>query len=172
MIYPWLNIIAAMTEDNQVIGNNNELPWVRLKHDMKRFKRLTTNDVIIMGYNTFKSLLYRRLSNRSNLVLTRKSPDLLPANENTQLSYFDSIENILLATEYPPFPISIWVIGGAQVYQQFLPLANKLYLTVIHQQFEGDCYFPAIDKAVWQIESIEKIDNDIIPYSFQVWKRK
>lgn len=171
MIYPWLNIICAMTYRDQAIGLYNQLPWPRLSKDMKRFKEFTTGNVVIMGYNTFKSMNHKQLSNRSNIVITKKDLKLLPEH-NIELGYFDSVEDALLATEYPPYPMSVWIIGGSQVYQQCLPFANKLYLTIINQKFYGDRFFPEIDYKEWERESLEKVEGDEVPYQFEVWKRK
>lgn len=134
-----ISIIAAMGK-NRIIGKNNSLPW-KLTEDMKRFKELTAGKPVIMGRKTFESI-GRHLPNRLNIVVTHdrnyKAEGCIVAN---------SAEEALKAAEGNE---EIMVIGGAQIYKEFLPIANKMYLTLINENFEGDAYFPDYNKNEWK----------------------
>ena len=179
-IYPWLNIIAAFSERDQVIGYGGDLPWPRLSKDMKRFKSLTKNQIVIMGHNTFKSLNCKPLPARRNIVLSTSPLDprikltAPTSKEETILASIETVKKLLLSrsilSDKDPNG-QAWIIGGQSIYEQFLPYANKVYITVVHKKFYGDRHFPTIDQSIWELESSESID-EIIPLTFQVWKRK
>lgn len=134
-----LSIICAVAA-NDVIGRQNRLPWV-LPADLKRFKQLTMGHPIIMGRKTFESL-GTPLPGRTNIVVTRQ-PGLKVCGALTA----GSLEQALaLAGDAP----EAFVIGGAALYTEALPVANRLYLTEIHQPFEGDTVMPAMDRAAWR----------------------
>lgn len=143
-----ISIIVAMGK-NRVIGANNALPW-KLPADMERFRRLTMGKPIIMGQKTFESM-GKALPGRTNIVLTLdknfQAADCLIAH---------SIEEALQIAEEKNAK-EIMIIGGASVYKQFFPLADRLYLTMIEENFEGDVFFPEIDYNEW--EEIERIEN-------------
>ncbi len=129
-----LSIIVAMTED-RVIGVKNKLPW-RLPEDLKRFKEITMGKPVIMGRKTYESI-GRLLPGRKNIILSRnKSYKVEGAYTAAHLK--DAIALCEGAKE-------IFVIGGAQLYKEALPKANRLYLTIINQKFEGDAHFPEFD---------------------------
>ena len=141
-----LSIIVAIAE-NYAIGKDNDLLW-HISDDLKRFKRLTTEHTVIMGRNTYESLPFKPLPKRKNIVLTN----------NKDLQY----EGALMAHSYEEvFNLcnpdeENFVIGGANVYENMLPYADKLYVTWVYKSFEADTYFPEIDEKVWQIA--EKTD--------------
>lgn len=180
-IYPWLNIIAAFSERDQVIGYGADLPWPKLAKDMKRFRDLTLDQIIVMGHKTFNSLNSKTLPMRTNIVLSTnplhasiKLVDQPRSRKETLLITLDTIEKLIRARRVFRSENSVnqaWVIGGQSIYEQFLPYANKLYITVVHKKFYGDRHFPAIDQSIWQLESSEPID-EIIPLTFQTWRRK
>jgi len=133
-------IIAAMAE-NRVIGKNNTLPW-SLKADMAHFKELTTGWPCVMGRKTWESLPKRPLPGRPNIIVSRS----LPAEAAPQAAVFSSLrEAVQHCADYQ----KIFICGGASIYREALPLAHKIELTVIHQQYEGDAFFPEIDPAQW-----------------------
>jgi len=123
-----LAVIAAIG-NNRVIGNAGKLPW-HISEDLKRFKRLTTGHAVVMGRRTFESL-GKPLSHRRNVVITSRS---IPGVET-----YPSVERALeaLAAEQ-----RVFVIGGAQVYEQVIDRADEFYLTFIDGDYEGDTFFP------------------------------
>lgn len=134
-----ISIIAAIAE-NFAIGKNNRLLW-HIPEDLKRVKRLTTGNVIIMGKSTYFSLPRRPLPDRINLVISDDPDDKF---EGCVMAY--SIEDALtkIGGEKENF-----IFGGASVYRQFFPLASKLYLTMVHKTFDADTFFPEIDFGLW-----------------------
>ncbi|MBK9290535.1 MAG: dihydrofolate reductase [Bacteroidetes bacterium] len=135
-----LIIIVAMAR-NGVIGKGNKLPW-HLPSDLKRFKSLTLGHTVVMGRKTFESLPNGPLPGRHNVVLTRKQ--IAPADN---LSVVHSAEEVLKLAGTN----TLYIIGGGEVYHQFLPLVCRLELTVIDADFEGDTFFPVVDSAQWKV---------------------
>jgi dihydrofolate reductase len=160
-----LSIIVAIAQ-NHAIGKDNDLLW-HISEDMKRFKRLTTGHTIIMGKRTFDSLPRRPLPNRTSIVITDVAGEKI---EGCIMAY--SIEEAirLCKPEEENF-----VIGGASVYRQFLPFTDRLYLTVVHKDFDADVWFPEIDYSQWTLLSEETYppdrENDF-PHSFRIYDRK
>ena len=135
-----LMMIAAMTP-SRVIGKDNALPW-RYPEDQKHFQRETRGHAVIMGRATFESLP-APLKNRRNIVVSRN-----PALRIEGAEVVDSLERaIALAREHDPEPV---IAGGAQLYALALPLATKMLLTYLDQEYEGDAYFPAIEPTEWR----------------------
>lgn len=124
-------MIAALGK-NRVIGNNNKLLWT-IPDDLKRFKKLTTEHSVIMGYNTYLSI-GKPLPNRHNIVMLHKGKDITLKGADIAFSPEEALE-IATGNE-------IFIIGGMQIYTLFLPLADKLYLTLIDDEKEGDTFFP------------------------------
>ncbi|MBI2573338.1 dihydrofolate reductase [Candidatus Woesearchaeota archaeon] len=151
-----VSIIAAMTK-NQVIGRANQLPW-SLPEDLRNFKRLTTGNVVIMGRKTYDSI-GRSLPNRHNIVVSRNT-DQIPG-----VIVSKSIEEAIATAK--EFGREIFVIGGAQIYQQALPYATKLYLSLVKHDHEGDTYFPPFDLKEWQ----EEERQDYSDFTFVVYIR-
>jgi dihydrofolate reductase len=152
-------IIAAMAQ-NRVIGLNNQMPW-HLPADLKRFKRLTMGHPIIMGRKTFEAI-GRVLPGRSNIIITRN-----PDYQQTGCLVFNDIDSALAAACQNSE--TVFVIGGAELYNLFLPLANSLYLTEIQQSFAGDTFFPEINLAGWREVEREEVNDDpevAFSYSF------
>ena len=152
-----LIIIAAMSE-NRVIGRDNALPW-SLKADMERFKKLTLGWPCVMGRKTWESLPKRPLPGRPNIVI---SQSLLPASA-PEAAVFPSLQE---AVQHCAGYEKVFICGGASIYAEALGLANKIELTVIHRQYEGDVFFPEIDNSGWQITNTEDFDTfSFISYS-------
>lgn len=154
-----ISIIAAMAQ-NRAIGLNNRMPW-HLSADLKRFKQITMSAPIVMGRKTFESI-GRPLPGRTNIIVSR-NPNYRPSGCWVYNDLDSAIRHgCRLADE-------IYVIGGADLYRAVLADARTLYLTEIHQDFEGDTYFPEIDAKLWQETEREKIKNDpsvAFDYSF------
>ncbi len=138
-----LSIIVAIAKNN-AIGKDNGLLY-RMPNDMKRFKSTTTGHPIIMGRHTFESFPRRPLPNRRNIVMTRSGR----MSDNPEgAEWVGSLQDALDLCRAEE---EVFVIGGEQVYSQALPLADKLYLTVIDDSpSEADAFFPAIDSAEWE----------------------
>lgn len=161
-----LSMISAVAE-NRVIGNKNALPW-HMPADFKYFKENTLNKTIVMGLNTFKSIGEKALPNRKNIILNN-DPSYIPPEDCFVARSIGELMEITKSEN------EVMICGGASVYYQFLPLANRLYLTYIHQSFEGDTYFPEFDLNNWK--EIKRIDNKAdeknkYDYSFVVLEKK
>jgi dihydrofolate reductase len=132
---PKINLIAAMA-NNRVIGKNNQMPW-HMPADLKHFKSITLNHPVIMGRKTYESI-GKALPNRHNLVVTR--------DRNYQLDDADVVHSIDAALAFcssDGITSEIMVIGGGTIYEQVLPMADRLYLTFIDLTVEGDAFFPS-----------------------------
>ena len=134
-----ISIIVAIADDN-AIGKDNDLLW-HIPDDLKRFKKITSGHKIIMGRNTWLSLPVRPLKNRTSIVITDKPGEVF---EGCQMVY--SIEEAAAACKPDE---ECFIIGGGMVYKQFLPLADKLYLTRVYKSFEADTFFPEINYEDW-----------------------
>ena len=138
-----LVLIAAVAEKNRVIGRDKDLPW-HLPEDLRRFKRLTTGYPLLMGRRTFESILHQfggPLPKRRNVVLTGRGPFAdYPAVET-----YASVDEAMaaLAGEHVVF-----IGGGAAIYAQFLPLADRLELTLVEGDYEGDTFFPPFEHLI------------------------
>ncbi|MFH1287013.1 MAG: dihydrofolate reductase [Candidatus Magasanikbacteria bacterium] len=137
-----LSLIAAIASNN-CIGKNNSLPW-HMPEDLKHFKELTTGSVVLMGRNTWESLpeKFRPLPDRKNIVITRNTEYQIPDG----VFLYHSIDDALKAHEGE----DIFVIGGAMMYKQTIDLADRLYITHVEQDVDGDAFFPEIDPTVWK----------------------
>ena len=154
-----LSIIVAVAKNN-VIGKDNKLIW-HLPEDLRRFKRLTTNHNIIMGRKTFESL-GRVLPNRKHIVLCNDA-ELNVNDENVNI-----IDDVSKLDEYINSNEENFVIGGASIYKLLLPKTEKLYITKINQEFEGDVYFPEIKEDEWRIIERERgLKDDKNPYDYE-----
>lgn len=144
---PIISIIVAIARNN-AIGKDNDLLW-HLSDDLKRFKKLTNGHTIVMGKRTFESLPIRPLPNRRSIVITDVPGEKI---EGCVMAY-----SIQEAIEQMEKGAENFIIGGGSVYRQFLPLADKLYLTLVHKDFDADTFFPEIDYKDW--EEVVKLEN-------------
>ena len=154
-----LSTLVAIANGN-VIGKDNKLIW-HLPEDLKRFKQITTGKNIIMGRKTFESL-GRVLPNRKHIILCNDM-EMNIDNENVEI-----LDDISKLDKYINSDEENFVIGGATIYKLLMPYVNKLYITKINQDFEGDVYFPEIKEAEWKEISKEKgLKNDENPYDYE-----
>lgn len=159
-----ISIIVACSENN-VIGKDNGLIW-RLSNDLKRFKALTTGHAIVMGRKTFESI-GRPLPNRRNIILSKN----LESMEGCEIMRSaDEVLELAKSTDE-----ELFIIGGGQVYEQFLPFADKLYLTLVHTEAEGDTFFPALNRDEWTEvtrESFKADEKNEFDYEFVDYLRR
>lgn len=159
-----ISIIVAVAQNN-AIGKDNKLLW-HISEDLKRFKRITGGNTVIMGKNTFFSLPVRPLPNRTNIVITDIPGEKI---DNCVMAY--SIEDAILKCDNSN---ENFIIGGGSVYMQFLPVADKLYLTKVNKDFEADVFFPEINLNEWKLITKEDCNSDTqndFTYSFLIYEK-
>lgn len=160
-----ISIIAAMAE-NGVIGRGGQLPW-HLSADLKRFKRLTMDHTIIMGRKTWESI-GRPLPGRRMVVITRQY-DYQAEGVTVARNFEDALALARAAGDTEAF-----IIGGAEIYRLALPLADRLYMTLVLAEVAGDTKFPEIDLETWariDSESVEADADNEFPHLFYVFER-
>ena len=160
-----ISIIVAVSEDLG-IGRDNELLW-HIPEDLKRFKKLTLGNAVIMGKKTWESLPKRPLPGRKNIVLTDNPEEVI---EGSITAY--SIEDALSKCETGE---EIFIIGGGSIYKQFMPIADRLYITHVHKKAAADIYFPEINPALWDAIEWEKhtaSEGGLIPYTYIIYNRR
>ena len=158
--------LIAILDKNNAIGLNNSL-LCHLPNDLKYFKRITSGHPVMMGWRTYESLPVKPLPNRKNIVIC----DLLDASA-PGCTLVSSIKEACAQCNSAE---EAFVIGGAQVYRQMIPLAQKMYLTRIDHEFEADVWFPEIKEADWRLQSVERHEPDDrhpYAYAFEVFERK
>ncbi|MFK5880314.1 MAG: dihydrofolate reductase [Flavobacteriaceae bacterium] len=159
-----ITIIAAIAENN-ALGKNNDLIW-HLPADLKRFKKTTTGHHIIMGRNTFESI-GKALPNRTTVIITRN-----PNYKAESCIVVNSLEKALEVAKNDETP---FIIGGAQIYEQVISIADKLDITEVHHSFDADVFFPEIDTTIWKESSREFFTADEknkFDYSFVSYSKK
>nr|WP_267339736.1 MULTISPECIES: type 3 dihydrofolate reductase [unclassified Gilliamella] len=164
-----LSVIVAMAH-HRVIGQNNQMPW-HLPADLAWFKKNTLHKPVIMGRKTFESI-GRPLPNRHNIIVSRQAVSDLNANPN--ISWVQSIEAALSLVQAQHVE-EAFVIGGGNIYQQVLPLINRLYLTHIDADLQGDTYFPDYLPEQWQViyqQDHQADEQNSYPYQFEILERK
>lgn len=163
MSAPRLSLIAAMAK-NRVIGIENRLPW-KLPEDLAHFKALTLGHPILMGRKTFESL-GRPLPGRRNIVITR--------NVNYQPAGCEIATSIPAAIDLCAEAEEIFFIGGAELYKQVLPIVDRMYLTEVQIEAQGDAWFPEYDRALFSEVSRESHmgeKSDALRFDFVVYER-
>lgn len=156
---PRLSVIAALAR-NRVIGRDNGLPW-HLPEDLKHFKALTMGHHIVMGRKTYESL-GRLLPGRTTVIVSRNPGYAVPG-----AVVVASLQQALKVCGDDP---EIFLIGGAELYQQSLAIADRLYLTEIDMEFEGDAYFPAVSPVDWHETARESyISANGLPFSYVIY---
>ena len=158
---PRISIIVAMAR-NGVIGANNALPW-HLSADLKRFKALTMGHHIVMGRRTFESI-GRVLPGRISVVVTR-NPEFRHAGVLTAPGLSEAIQRSIDDTE-------VFIIGGAAIFRDALPLATRIHTTELARDYEGDTFFPAFDRSQWRETSTEPFSEGELRGRFVTYDRK
>ena len=161
-----ITLIAAMSA-NRVIGRGNALPW-HLPADLARFRRRTEGHVVIMGRRTFDSV-GQPLPNRRSIVVTRRH-DYHPPGAEIAHSLQEAIQRGR-ETESQ----EIFILGGAEIYALALPDVDRLELTIVHAEVEGDTFFPECDLTEWRLiedERHEADDRHAHAFSFRIYERK
>jgi dihydrofolate reductase len=164
-------VLIVAVADNGVIGARGAIPW-RLKTDLQRFKTMTLGRPAVMGRKTFLSLR-RPLPGRTNIVVTR-DPSFRAAGAVVTTSLADA-RAVATGDALRRFVTEIAVIGGAEIYAQWMARADRLEITEVHARPEGDTYFAAIDTAVW--EEVARVRNaagpdDSADFSFVTYRRR
>ena len=170
MSFPEIVLIVAVA-DNGVIGVRGALPW-RLKSDMQRLKALTIGKPVVMGRKTFASI-GRPLPGRTNIVVTRDAN--FRARGVAVTNSFTGARAVALGDALRRRATDIAVIGGAEIYQQWIDMADRLEITEVHARPEGDTYFAAIDAATW--EEVARVRNpagpdDSADFSYVTYRRR
>ena len=165
MVLPARVAIVAALARNRAIGRDNAMPW-RLPEDLKRFQRLTMGHAVIMGRKTFESI-GSPLTGRSNIVITR-SRDWVPSG-------CVAVHSLEAALDAAGSSREAFVIGGAQIYALAMPIAQRLHMTEIERDFEGDAFFPEFDRSRWREVSREphaSAGADTFDYAFVEYERR
>lgn len=158
-----VSLIVAMAK-NRVIGLNNQMPW-HLPADLKHFRQLTLHKPIVMGRKTYDSIGCV-LPKRRNVVITRQN-----TLDNSQIDIYHSLTDALSALDNEP---EVMVIGGQMIFAEAMPLAERLFITEIDLQVEGDTFFPAWNASQWELVNQIKHDKDSdnpYNYCFKTYKR-
>lgn len=164
-------VVVAAVADNNVIGHRGEMPW-RLRGDLKHFRRITMGKPIVMGRKTFESI-GKPLDGRSNIVVSR---NLELDHDNVMVAY-GLVEAFRLAEiEARKAGVSeICIIGGGEIYREVMPRADRLCITHVHAEPDGDTYFPAISKQAWQAvhrEALERAEGDSADATFIIYDQR
>lgn len=158
-----ITLIVAAAENN-AIGKGNRMPW-HLPNDFKYFKEKTLNHSVVMGRKTFESI-GKPLPERRNIVMTKNTNYL-----HEEVDVANNIDELLL---YCRDEREIFILGGAEIYKQTLPLAHKVLLTRVHTTVDGDAFFPELPANEWKLISAEKHEKDdrhAFDYTFEVYER-
>jgi dihydrofolate reductase len=164
-------VLIVAVADNGVIGSHGAIPW-RLKTDQQRFKAMTMGKPVVMGRKTFISLR-RPLPGRTNIVVTRDA-DFRAAGAVVTTSFADA-RAVALGDALRRFATDIAVVGGAEIYAQWMDIADRLEITEVHARPEGDTHFAAIDPASW--EEVARVRNpassdDSAEFSYVTYRRR
>lgn len=165
-----LAIIVAVAASKDVIGNNNQLPW-HLPEDLKYFKAVTLGKPVIMGRKTYESI-GRPLPGRTNIVVTR-SNDWSAEGVVVVKSLEQALEQArkVIAAGTTPDDEAM-IIGGAEIYRSALPLVDKVYLTRVEVEIDGDAFFPELPSADWQqVSKVQGNSDAAIAHQFLVYER-
>ena len=159
------SIIACISKVHRAIGYKNRLLYA-IPSDMTRFRMLTTGHTIIMGRKTFESLPNGALPHRRNIVISKTREQIAGCEVYTSLE--EALEARKEAAEDECF-----IIGGASIYEQALPFADKLYLTIVEKEPEhADTFFPEINPAEWEVTEKEMRNENGLPFTFLTLYRK
>ena len=141
-----VSIVVAISE-NHAIGKNNQLLW-HLPKDLKHFKEITSGGTVIMGRKTYDSV-GKPLPNRRNIIITR---------QQIKIAGCEVVNSLQAALDLCRDHKEVFIVGGAEIYKQAMPLTDRIYLTIVHENFEADTYFPEISKDIWK--ETERTDHE------------
>ncbi len=162
-----ISLIVAASSNN-VIGNNNRLPW-HLPTDMKFFKNTTWGMPVIMGRKTFEAMNSKALPGRKNIIITRQKN--LKLTDASAVSAFSEALSVAKETDCK----EVFVIGGGEIFREVIQDADRIYMTRVHTVVEGDAFFPKIDSAKWKEVSKRDCYADEkhqFNFSIEVWERR
>ena len=165
-------ILIVAVAENGVIGQGNAIPW-RLKTDMQRFKALTMGKPIVMGRKTFESFPRRPLPGRTNIVITRNASYQAAGAVVTTSSV--AARDVAMGDALRRLATEIAVIGGAEIYAQWMAAADRLEITEVHARPEGDAHFPPVDAALWQETGRVRhaaAGEDSVDFSYVTYRRR
>ena len=158
-----ISAVVAIAENN-AIGKNNQLLW-HLPNDLKHFRKITSGHTVIMGRKTYDSV-GKPLPNRRNIIITRQNIEIPGCEVVASVN-----EALALCADEP----EVFIVGGAEIYKLAMPKTNSIYLTIVHQNFDADAFFPEIDMTEWTETERERHEVDekhAIPYSFITLDRR
>lgn len=161
---PLVSAIVAAAENN-AIGKDNHLLW-HLPNDLRFFKRTTTGHPVIMGRKTYESV-GKPLPNRRNIIVTRQAAYAAAGAE--------VVHSLAAALDACTGLQEVFVVGGAEIYQQALPVIDRIYLTRVHVVLPGDSFFPQLDEGVWRLVSEDHHpadDRHDYSYTFEIYDRQ
>ncbi|MBL8639288.1 MAG: dihydrofolate reductase [Alphaproteobacteria bacterium] len=164
---PPLSLIVAMAH-NRVIGRGNDLPWY-LPEDLKFFKSMTKNKPVIMGRKTFESIVARLghpLPHRPHYVIS-KSCDPTGRGSYEGVSWYQTLESAIGQAKSDHPDLELMIIGGASIYDQAIKLVDRMYITMIDQDVEGDAYFPDFAVADWNQTLVNQ--HNSAEWSYKTW---
>jgi dihydrofolate reductase len=160
-----IHLIAACSKDNRIIGNKGEIPW-KINGEQKKFKEMTTGNIVVMGRKTHEDI-GRLLPNRTNVVLTRNK-EYIPKDKDV-LAFCYKYDFLSMFRDIGD-EIIIFVIGGEQIYKEFLPICDYATVSYVDGSYEGDAFLPEFEKD-FDIISEERIESNI-NYTIKKMKRK
>ncbi|WP_214070194.1 dihydrofolate reductase [Mucilaginibacter sp. dw_454] len=157
-----VSIVVAISE-NHAIGKDNQLLW-HLPKDLKHFKEITSGGTVIMGRKTYDSV-GRPLPNRRNIIVTR---------QQIEIEGCEVVNSLQAALDLCQGTEEVFIVGGAEIYKQAMLLTDRIYLTIVHANIEGDTYFPEINADIWK--ETERADHEAdeknaLPFSFITLER-
>lgn len=158
-----VTIVVAISENN-AIGKNNQLLW-HLPADLKHFRLITTGHTVIMGRKTYDSV-GKPLPNRRNIIITR---------QDITIEGCEVVKSIEAALALCADEEEVFIVGGAEIYRQAMHLTDRIYLTIVHQKFEADSFFPEINYNEWretEREDHQPDEKNKLPYSFITLNRR
>jgi len=161
-----ISLIVAASENN-VIGKNNQLIW-HLPKDMKFFKNTTWAMVVVMGRKTFESLGSKPLPGRKNIIITRQ-----PGWQAEGVSVVKSVDEAIALADKMDYK-EVFIIGGGEIFMIAFDKADKIYMTRVHTESDGNVFFPVIEKKYWNmVSSVDNPSDEKHPFAFtfEVWER-
>lgn len=159
-----VSMVVAISENN-AIGKDNQLLWY-LPRDLRHFKTITSGHTVIMGRKTFDSV-GRPLPNRRNIVITR--------TKDLEIDGAEVVNGLEAALRLCEAEDEVFIVGGAEIYKQAMPHTDRIYLTVVHERFEADTYFPEIDMDIWKetaSESHQPDEKNNLAFTFSTLERR